>query len=471
MNFKNMKQILLFLSLVLFQTALSAQVKTAGVNYSVGAPAWTPSVNTGSELAIDTVSKRLYLWNRNTGAWDMQGRGVDQTSGSTPPAYTPNQTDSYLALNNANPPELYAWTGSAWAKVGGTVQTIDTFSVSGSIVSLSLSGDAQPAKTITLPASGITSLNSQTGATQAFATGTTGTDVGIVSSANTHTFNFPNASASARGLLTSADWSTFNGKVGGSGVSGQVGYFSGTSTLAGNADFTYNNTQKLILLTNSTYSSTDRGIRVQQSTGDGASALITFQKSRAGLVTSGTGLGTFDAQGFDGAAYQISSRISFSASGTPASGIIPGIITFSTANTSGVLTARSSINEAGLFSNFGNVHIGNGTNAARLHVQGAGSTSSTFTAQFHNSTGTNNALMVRDDGNVGVGTSAPSSSALLDVSSTAKGFLPPRMTATQASAIASPAEGLMVYVTNTNGTFTSKGWWGYNGAAWEKLNN
>ena len=153
-----MKQIFLFLLLVLLQTALSAQVKTAGVNYSVGAPAWTPSVNTGSELAIDTVSKRIYLWNRNTGAWDIQGQGIDNTSGGTPPAYTPGQTDSKFAINNANPPELYAWTGSAWAKVSGTVQTIDTFSVSGSIVSLSLSGDAQSAKTITLPASGITAL-------------------------------------------------------------------------------------------------------------------------------------------------------------------------------------------------------------------------------------------------------------------------------------------------------------------------
>ena len=62
-------------------------------------------------------------------------------------------------------------------------------------------------------------------------------------------------------------------------------------------------------------------------------------------------------------------------------------------------------------------------------------------------------------------------SAILSANSTTKGFLPPRMTATQASAISSPAEGLMVYVTNTNGTFTAKGWWGYDGAAWQKLNN
>lgn len=40
------------------------------------------------------------------------------------------------------------------------------------------------------------------------------------------------------------------------------------------------------------------------------------------------------------------------------------------------------------------------------------------------------------------------SSAILDVSSTGKGFLPPRMTLLQIQAISSPAEGLMVYNTD-----------------------
>lgn len=59
---------------------------------------------------------------------------------------------------------------------------------------------------------GISSLNSQTGANQTFATGSSGTDFGIVSSGDTHTFNIPTASGSARGLLAAADWTTFNGK-------------------------------------------------------------------------------------------------------------------------------------------------------------------------------------------------------------------------------------------------------------------
>ena len=63
-------------------------------------------------------------------------------------------------------------------------------------------------------------------------------------------------------------------------------------------------------------------------------------------------------------------------------------------------------------------------------------------------------------------TTAPDASAALDLISTTKGFLPPRLTASQRAAIASPAAGLMVY--QTDGT---QGIYYYNGAFWMNLTN
>jgi hypothetical protein len=47
--------------------------------------------------------------------------------------------------------------------------------------------------------------------------------------------------------------------------------------------------------------------------------------------------------------------------------------------------------------------------------------------------------------NIGIGTATPHPSAQLDISSTSKGLLIPRMTNTQMNAIASPAAGLMIF--------------------------
>ena len=61
----------------------------------------------------------------------------------------------------------------------------------------------------------------------------------------------------------------------------------------------------------------------------------------------------------------------------------------------------------------------------------------------------------------GIGTTSPHASAKFEVFSENKGFLPPRMTASQRGNIPSPAAGLMVY--QTDGT---SGLYYYNGSAW-----
>ena len=66
---------------------------------------------------------------------------------------------------------------------------------------------------------------------------------------------------------------------------------------------------------------------------------------------------------------------------------------------------------------------------------------------------------------VGIGTQTPNSSAVLDITSTTKGFLPPRLTLVQLSTLAqtSPAEGLFVYCTDCN----NKGIYVYDGATFK----
>lgn len=59
---------------------------------------------------------------------------------------------------------------------------------------------------------------------------------------------------------------------------------------------------------------------------------------------------------------------------------------------------------------------------------------------------------------------APDGSAMLDVSSTSKGFLAPRMTAAQRGAISSPATGLLVYQTDAPTAY-----YFYNGSSWVQL--
>jgi len=56
-----------------------------------------------------------------------------------------------------------------------------------------------------------------------------------------------------------------------------------------------------------------------------------------------------------------------------------------------------------------------------------------------------NLLYLKSGGNIGVGTSAPTSSALVDMTSSSKGFLPPRMTHAELLAIQNPVDGLMVF--------------------------
>jgi hypothetical protein len=72
-------------------------------------------------------------------------------------------------------------------------------------------------------------------------------------------------------------------------------------------------------------------------------------------------------------------------------------------------------------------------------------------------------LTKNSNGNVGIGTTTPAATSILDLTSTTKGFLPPRMTTAQRDAISSPATLLMI----ANTTTTKLNY--YDGSAWVEL--
>jgi hypothetical protein len=121
--------------------------------------------------------------------------------------------------------------------------------------------------------------------------------------------------------------------------------------------------------------------------------------------------GIFDCRGFNGSDYVLNARIIVEVDGTPSSVDMPGRIAFYTRET-------TSLTE-------------------KMRISG--------------------------NGNVGIGTTAPDANAILQLNSSTKGFLPPRMTTTQKNAISTPPSGLMVYDTTTNKLCV------YNGTSWIDL--
>ena len=71
------------------------------------------------------------------------------------------------------------------------------------------------------------------------------------------------------------------------------------------------------------------------------------------------------------------------------------------------------------------------------------------------------AMVINATQQIVIGGTTPATTALLDLQSTTQGFLPPRMTTTQRTAISSPAEGLIVYDLTTHKSYT------YDGTTWQ----
>ena len=109
-------------------------------------------------------------------------------------------------------------------------QVLSASAPSSGVVTLSWEDDQTGA-----PAGGITQLNGLAAATQSFQTGTAGVDFGISSTTSTHTFNLPDASATARGVITTGTQTIAGAKTFSSSI---VGNLTGTATTSENVNVT-----------------------------------------------------------------------------------------------------------------------------------------------------------------------------------------------------------------------------------------
>ena len=214
----------------------------------------------------------------------------------------------------------------------------------------------------------------------------------------------------------------------GSGVVGQVAFWSSDSTFTGDNSFFWDNTNKRLgigtaspqtqLHIEGSSGVNSRYVRTTASTTGSLGQLNFFNGTTQSALIEAIGGGANDA----------------------------GELDFYTKPSGGSIALRSTILSNG---NFG-INVTSPT--ARLQVQGTTSdvNQSAFLAQ---NSATTALMQVRNDGAVSIGTTSPEATAVLDVSSTTRGFLPPRMTTIQRNAISSPANGLVVYDTDLNDLF------------------
>ena len=211
----------------------------------------TPVIGTGTDFSIATDGYiAQFITDANDpasllipgGNWNVEMYFSASSSGGTPSFYVEvykydGSTFTLLGSSSATPEGITNGTAIDiyYTSVGipETVLTItDRLAIrvyvthSGRTITLHTE-DNHLSEIVTTFSNGLTALNGLTKQTQYFATGTTGTDFNISSSVDTHTFNIPSASATARGLIT-----------------------TGTQTIAGDKTFTSISANPTVIIKN-----------------------------------------------------------------------------------------------------------------------------------------------------------------------------------------------------------------------------
>jgi hypothetical protein len=485
----------------------------------------TPILGAGTDFTINSNGYiQSFITDANVpnlleipaGNWNFETYFSASSNGGSPSFYIElykwnGTTLSLIASNSATPEGITNGTAidlyvSALAVPQTTLLATDRLAVriyvthSGRTITLHTE-NSHLCQVITTFSTGLTALNGLTTQVQSFATGTSGTDFGISSATNTHTFNLPTASAANRGALSSTDWTTFNGKFTLPALtSGSVLFSNGTTIAQDNANLFWDDTNnRLGIGTNNPSAYYAKKLVVACPDEDGVTILANTVSSTNYLAFADGVTGNEAFRGY--VSYKhLTDQLTFGAAGSLRMTLTSGgnlllntttdagyrLDVNGTARVSGFVTLSNQLNLPG--NNFSGSYkilvnsqpstgdLVSGTrnciqDQVRFFNPNSGSStvynsfvSSPIINQTNGSTGTTRGLYINPtltaaadwraievaNGGAYINTTSVQASAILQADSTTKGFLPPRMTTTQKNAIATPAAGLVVYDTTLN---------------------
>ena len=474
---------------LVFSTSPTLVTPTLGIASSTsesiigtGGNGFLEIANQSSAPSTPTSAGRIYFNNSNALSWiGTNGftRTIDGTANTANRSYAiPDFSGNVLVSGGVNTltGTTTNFTGSSSSRFVFDAASLGANSLV-TITNTATDAASNSQRSLLVSASGANSTSSQTtygGHFQNVKTGTSSTNVGIYATATSGTTNHA-AYFKGNTRLESSVSSAGIDITGGS-----ITNFGGTnvSMAITGGDLTLNSNQTTNL-TNTGNGSATVNIGNTITTKSAAASLITTTGGWSQVSSGGTSAIIHISNAFTQTVgnpsaslnYRMISMVpSYTETSATVGGYVAGIY-YSPS------VSLSHLNHYAAVFGSGSVGIGTLTPTYKLQVKGNGTTTGNL-IRFEDS-GATARLTMLDNGETSLGgtltiastVSTPDASARLQVNSTTKGFLPPRMTGTQAEAISSPAEGLMVYSTDGSGaTITSKGWWGYDGSTWIKLN-
>ena len=463
-------------------------------------------LNPQGEMVFKTLQQSMSF--ENDGVGDIQFK-FKIPEGQTDPSNRNTKTTMFINNDNVSIDGSLTIGSTNYPKSGGAVGQVLTIGNDGNNAIW-----ATPTNTFS-NTTGITAINGITSGTHSLTVGANGTEFTIINTSDgDHIFNIPISSTSGvqAGLLSNSDWHTFNNKqeplinaiTGTSSgtfnrTNGLLSFYDGENSITGDSKLFWDGNNKRLGIGTQTPSSPveinagadNYGLMISSESANTWGSGIGFKSSRDAIPK--TGLFQLDADGsmvfrtmqegmyFDNAGtgsikfrmgdpntsnigMSLNNSGNLEVTGTLKTGAVvyPKVV----GNDGDVLTFDSRTNKA-VWMAPTNTSISANVEASTL----SGTTlNTTITGSSLTSVGTIANLTtgaITNSGKLIVGaSSAASSSAVFEASSTTQGFLPPRMSFYQRTQITSPVAGLTIWCSNCGASGEMQV---FNGGVWTNM--